>query len=174
MANEIVPRGNGIFEVSDSVPAEQVREKFPPASRAERAKAIAMLFTAMKASDKGDADAAMTAEIYDIALEGWPAWAVDSAVTAYIRGEVDGASKVFVPATAELAETVKRHFWARIRTVYPKEPSLVPVRPDWHFQERLKRGEVTLPKIGQQASEAELGAKAQGLIAKAAKGGDDG
>jgi hypothetical protein len=140
--NEIVKRENGVFVVPADMPAEAVKARFPKATEADTAKAVAMLFTGLKAADRGDMNAEMTAEIYGLVLAEYPTFAIEAAVLAFLRGQVEGASNTFVPSTAELVNEIERQFWLRIRHERRSEPDMVPVLPDDHFTKRWARGEV--------------------------------
>lgn len=102
--------------------AEDVPAMLTPATAKTKAKATAMLFTALKARSGSDADAAMTAEIYDLAISEFPDWAIEEAVKGFITGRVENASPVFVPTTAELANECRRQMWLRIRIDRPEQP----------------------------------------------------
>ena len=132
---DLVPiNKNGFLYFPDEATIDEIRANLAPASDAVIAKSIAMLFTGLKSSDRGDDDKAMTLEIYSLAISSFPDWAIQAAVEAFIMGRVDNASKTFVPSTAELVNETERQMWKRIRKTSPEpqHPSL----PANHFSRR--------------------------------------
>lgn len=82
----------------------KIDDEFAPASGAEIAEHLHLLFSAMPMQAGSDPKTALAG--YLVALQGRPAWAIEKAVTMFLRGEVDGASKKFCPRPPELAEVV--------------------------------------------------------------------
>lgn len=123
--NAIIKRDDSGFVVFPAgTRVEDVPAMLTPATAKTKAKATAMLFTALKARSGSDADAAMTAEIYDLAISEFPDWAIEEAVKGFITGRVENASPVFVPTTAELANECRRQMWLRIRIDRPEKPEV--------------------------------------------------
>lgn len=82
----------------------KIDDEFVPASGAEIAEHLHLLFSAMPMQAGADPKTALSG--YLIALQGRPGWAIEEAVKRFLRGEVDGASKKYCPRPPELAEIV--------------------------------------------------------------------
>jgi len=132
---ELVPiNKNGFLWFSEEASLEEIRKSLAPADGRDIGHAIATIFSALKSSDRGEVDSAMTARVYEMALEEFPAYAIHAAVKAFVMGKVEGASKTFVPSTAELVNEIEKQMWLVVRKQSPKAPE--PVLPDDHFSKR--------------------------------------
>lgn len=126
---------NGVLYFPSDATVDEIRNSLVPAKSPEIDKYIAMIFSALKSSDRGDVDAVMTSEMYAMALSEFPSWAIQAGVRNFIMGEVENASRTFVPSTAELVAEVRKQMWLRIRKEQPYENPEV-VLPDNHFSKK--------------------------------------
>lgn len=130
-------QANQFIEFPSGTTHGEIINSIEPATQKEMAKSISALFTARKASNRGDTDAIMTVQVYEMALSGLPAFAIEAAVFAIIKGKAPNIAPVFVPSTDELVAEVERQMWMRIRvTEEPKAPE--PILPAEHFSKRWK------------------------------------
>lgn len=136
MNNLILKNTNTFIEVPAGKNVYEIVKSLPTATDLEIKQSIAMLFTARKSGNRGDDDAAMTVEVYSIAISDYPAYAIEAAVKAIIKGKAPNIAKIFVPSTDELVGEVERQMWLRIRRA--PEPTATPevVLPDTHFSKR--------------------------------------
>ena len=117
---ELVPiNKNGFLWFSGEATIEEIRQSLVPADKMQIGEAIAMIFSALKSGDRGEGDSAMTARMYEMALEDFPAYAIHAAVKAFVLGKVEGASKTFVPSTAELVNEIEKQMWLSVRREHP-------------------------------------------------------
>lgn len=132
---ELVPiNKNGFLWFKEEATIEEIRQSLTPANKFEVGEAIAMIFSALKSGDRGEGDSAMTAKMYEMALEEFPAYAIRAAVKAFVMGRVEGASRTFVPSTAELVNEIEKQMWLVVRKETPKPP--IPILPDNHFSKK--------------------------------------
>lgn len=122
MPNELaIIERDGFHMIPQGVDAETAVAAIPRASEAKCKKAAIMLFSGLKERSGDELDAVTKLRVYERTLARFPAYAVDAAIEAFLIGEVEGASKTFVPATAELAAECKRQMWAKVRREKPCE-----------------------------------------------------
>lgn len=79
--------------------------RLKPATAAEIENALRLLVNALKTPDGLDFSALLAG--YQVALEGFPKWAIANAARKFLRGDVGGQSTVFCPLPPKLAEAVK-------------------------------------------------------------------
>lgn len=150
----------------------ELKTKRPIATDADIANAIGMLFAGRKARGGDDSDTEMTIRAYSHALRGSPLFALRNAVSAYLRNDVPGAAKTFVPSTDELVAEVERQFLMAV-TVSPEmrrkqdEPSrraaLTPDEIERHnkLMDRLREHITLKPLPGADTEEKILAEQAE-------------
>ena len=136
MGELIIKPENTFITVPKDMDVAEIRESLPRANRVEINKAIAMLFTARKSGNRGDEDAEMTAQVYAIAISDFPAYAIEAAVMAIIKGKAPNIAPTFVPSTDELCTEIERQMWLRIRREEEPQPVREIVKPDNHFSKK--------------------------------------
>ena len=141
MGELILNSSNTFVRVPEEMSISEIRESLPPASNVEINKAIGMLFTGRKSPNRGDDDAEMTAQVYSIAITGYPAYAIEAAVMAIIKGKAPNVAPIWVPSTDILCGEIERQMWLRIRRVEDPKPEPEIVLPDTHFSKRWKEVE---------------------------------
>lgn len=136
MGDLILHNANKFITVPENMSVDEIRENLPAASKVEVNKAIGMLFTGRKSANRGDDDAEMTAQVYAIAISDYPAYAIEAAVMAILKGKAPNIAPVFVPSTDEFVGEIERQMWLRIRREEtPVEPPKA-VLPDTHFSKK--------------------------------------
>ena len=135
MGNLVIHNSNTFITVPEEMTVSEIRESLPAASHTEVSKAVAMLFTARKSANRGDDDAEMVAQVYVLAIQEYPAYAIEAAVMAIIKGKAPNIAPTFVPSTDEFCSEIERQMWLRIRKVTPHEMPET-VLPDNHLKRK--------------------------------------
>lgn len=136
MGDLVLKNSNTFIEVPAETNVYDIVQALPVATDLEIKQSIAMLFTARKSGNRGDDDAAMTVEVYSIAISEYPAYAIEAAVKAIIKGKAPNIAPIFVPSTDELVGEVERQMWLRIRRAPEPQSGPEVVLPDNHFSKR--------------------------------------
>lgn len=105
-AELVLTRHNSIAELK----ASQTK-----ATDQELVYAVGLLFAGRKSKNTDEDASKMTLRAYVIALHGQPCFAAKNAVYAYLRNQVPGAAKTFVPSCDELLAEVERQFLLAVR-----------------------------------------------------------
>lgn len=101
--NNVVPINGGdqsLFEV--------VCKRYKPAKPEQIAELFAILAGGFPQGMKTEAEAYSAVKAYILALEGYPHEPIEMAVKAFLRGEVEGHSRGFMPSAAELTREARK------------------------------------------------------------------
>jgi hypothetical protein len=113
--NQLMTVEDGVYHFPKEVTIKQIIEAIPSASEREVIDNLKIMFASMPTRDQSGAEAQIAAMGYLMALDAAPLYAVQGAVKAFIRGEVEGQHETFRPSPATFSKEVRRQIFLKVR-----------------------------------------------------------
>jgi hypothetical protein len=113
--NQLMTVEDGIYHFPKEVTVNQIIASMPKASEREVIDSLKIMFASMPTRDQSGAEAQIAAMGYLMAMDAAPLFAVQAAVRAFIRGEVEGQHETFRPSPATFSKEVRRQIFLKVR-----------------------------------------------------------